>query len=213
MWTCKHCHLLFEFTKVPEKANHSRWCDQNPKHTEYKEQASTLTKNAVISNIGRKASEEAKDNMRKSKTGKYIGDKNPFYGKTHTDTSRERISIAALNSKHRRLVRSIREYKRKDGSIVMLDSSWEEILAHRLDDLNIAWDRPVDPINWVDSAGKTRHYFPDFYLPDFNIFLDPKNPAAILAQQEKVNWLINNRKDVHFLKTLQECKNYILAFV
>ena len=36
MWSCKHCNKLFEFIKTADKANHSRWCDANPKISDYK---------------------------------------------------------------------------------------------------------------------------------------------------------------------------------
>jgi len=31
MWKCKHCNGEFEYKTASEKANHSRWCDKNPK--------------------------------------------------------------------------------------------------------------------------------------------------------------------------------------
>lgn len=31
MWKCKHCNKTFDFKTTSEKANHSRWCDENPK--------------------------------------------------------------------------------------------------------------------------------------------------------------------------------------
>lgn len=213
MWTCKHCNLLFYLSKTTEKANHSRWCTSNPKNIFYREQVANHAKIMSVSNIGRIRTEETKDRISKSRRGKYVGDKNPFYGKTHTEDSRNKISNAGLSSKHRRLVRSIRKYVRKDGTEILLDSSWEEILAQRLDELDIKWIRPVDPIDWVDKTNKKRHYFPDFYLEEYNIYLDPKNTAAMSAQREKVEWLLLNRKDVYFLKTLKECKDYTPAFV
>lgn len=34
MWNCKHCKNEFEFTRITEKANHSRHCYANPKKLE-----------------------------------------------------------------------------------------------------------------------------------------------------------------------------------
>ncbi len=31
MWKCKHCNNEFEFDNTSSKANHSRWCEANPK--------------------------------------------------------------------------------------------------------------------------------------------------------------------------------------
>lgn len=71
---------------------------------------------------------------------------------------------------------------------VMMDSSWEVKVAILLDELNIAWYRPSQPLHWTDSKNKSRKYFPDFYLKDFNLYLDPKNPIAFAKQQEKINY-------------------------
>src|SRR5574343_354814 len=35
MWKCKHCGIEFDFSTTSEKANHSRWCDKNPKRNEW----------------------------------------------------------------------------------------------------------------------------------------------------------------------------------
>jgi len=34
MWICKHCNEEFNFNETHEKANHSRWCDKNPKRND-----------------------------------------------------------------------------------------------------------------------------------------------------------------------------------
>ena len=130
-------------------------------------------------------------------------------GKKHSDESKEKISQKARASDHRRLVRSIREYKCKDGSIVQLDSSWEESLARRLDILDIEWTRPP-PLRWIDKDGLSRNYFPDFYLPKHNIFLDPKNPQAVRVQQEKINQLKAQYNNIIFIESLDGCINFTI---
>lgn len=128
-------------------------------------------------------------------------------GIKHTEESKKLISIKALKSNHRRLVKSVRDYIKNDGTVVKLDSSWEEELAKRLDYLNIEWIRP-NPIKWIDKNNTERNYFPDFYLPKYDMYLDPKNPAAYKQQNEKVTWLKNNVKNLKFLLTINEIKNY-----
>jgi|688.fasta_scaffold674001_1 hypothetical protein len=87
---------------------------------------------------------------------------------------------------------------------IHFDSNWEKQLAIFLDEKNIKWDRPTEPILWFDSMLKQRKYFPDFYLPKFNIYLDPKNPICCYQQQEKlkvVSKLINLiYGDLNFIK-------------
>jgi hypothetical protein len=36
MWNCKHCTNTFEFNKTVDKANHTRWCNLNPKAGAYR---------------------------------------------------------------------------------------------------------------------------------------------------------------------------------
>lgn len=64
-----------------------------------------------------------------------------------------------------------------------MDSSWEERLAKYLDSQNIQWTRPA-PIHV--TMDKVRRYFPDFYLPKYDVYLDPKNKHAEKVQKEKL---------------------------
>lgn len=68
----------------------------------------------------------------------------------------------------------------------MLESSWEVKVAEKLDQLKIKWIRPK-PLKWVDN-NKTRYYFPDFYLPDYNLYLDPKNPYCMDKDIKKMKY-------------------------
>lgn len=115
------------------------------------------------------------------------------------------MSISALASNHRRLKKGVLYYKG-----ILLDSSWELALAKRLDFLNIEWIRP-DPIKWKDDEGIIHNYFPDFYLPKYDLYLDPKNPAAYNSQKEKIDCLKKQLTNLIILVTLDECKTYGLV--
>jgi Asp-tRNA(Asn)/Glu-tRNA(Gln) amidotransferase C subunit len=88
---------------------------------------------------------------------------------------------ARTNSTYRKI---IHKYEHK-GKILFLESSWEVDIAVWLDENNIDWDRP-NHIKWVDSTSKVRKYFPDFYLPEYDVYLDPKNPYIISKDREKI---------------------------
>lgn len=68
---------------------------------------------------------------------------------------------------------------------VILESSWEVKVAETLDDLNIKWERPKY-IKWNDGE-KDRMYFPDFYLIEQKIYLDPKNPYCMKQDEFKMS--------------------------
>ena len=185
-----------------ERANHSRWCVSNPKRAEY-----------VIKNNGRQL-HTTESNAKRAVSikqayvdGKYNEVNRSYPGWKHTAQTKQHLKEKALASPHRRLVRSIREYVRKDGTIVKLDSSWEEALAIQLDATDINWIRP-GPIKWIDESGITHNYFPDFYLTDYDVYLDPKNPYAIKAQQAKLKCLTSQIKNLIIITSLEDCKMF-----
>jgi len=205
---CKYCSLPFHNLNASERANHSRWCLQNPKKSEYRNNndgSQFRTPESI-----RKRTEGIKKAHRDGKYLQSYINARGRTGKPHTEKSKKLISEKARASTHRRLLRSVRNYTQKDGTVVMLDSSWEEALAVRLDALNIIWVRPTEPIKWTDKNGAERNYFPDFYLPDYNIYLDPKNPYAYISQQEKMDIILKILPNLMVIKTLEECESFII---
>lgn len=208
--SCKYCDIIFdEFMSTSLRANHSRWCIDNPKRDYYNKSTNNglqlRTPDAIKKRI---------ESIKKAHAdGKYKQSYEKKKGKPGTPHSKETKQILrekALASPHRRLVRSIREYTKKDGSIIMLDSSWEEFLALRLDSLGIHWNRPSIPIKWQDNSGKFHNYFPDFYLPEYDIFLDPKNPYAVKVQREKLEIIKTLIPNLRILTTLKECNEFTI---
>lgn len=62
--------------------------------------------------------------------------------------------------------------------------------------MNIVWFRPA-PIKWVDSKEKSHFYYPDFYLPNKNIYLDPKNTFCMKQDEEKLK-VVSNKLHLYF---------------
>ena len=58
-----------------------------------------------------------------------------------------------------------------------MDSTWEVDIAKWMDDKKVKWDRSRKKYMfwWTDNNGNKRRYYPDFYLPEYNVYLDPKN--------------------------------------
>lgn len=73
-------------------------------------------------------------------------------------------------------------YNDSFGKEVCLQSTYELKCAEILDDLKIKWVRP----NHIKYNGNKK-YFPDFYLVDYNIYLDPKNDFLAKKDQEKIS--------------------------
>ena len=45
IWHCEHCKEEFNYTTTSEKANHSRWCDKNPKRNDTENLKKAIQKN------------------------------------------------------------------------------------------------------------------------------------------------------------------------
>ena len=200
---CKYCEMAFEGLSTSQRANHSRWCHLNPKSEEYKQKS---MKAIAAMHKSKKDSGNTNQFTKAKNLGLPIPE-NPLKGRKvegrpHTEETKQKLREKALASSHRRLKRKTIMY---NG--VLLDSSWELELAKRLDSIGVKWVRP-DPIKWTDLEGVEHHYFPDFYLPDQKIYLDPKNSFAYETQKEKWKVLLSERDDIIILSSLEECLNF-----
>lgn len=68
---------------------------------------------------------------------------------------------------------------------VLLQSSFELRCAQILDSMSIRWIRPE--ALYYDG---NRRYYGDFYLVDYNVYLDPKNPYKAKLDREKIEKVI-----------------------
>lgn len=120
--------------------------------------------------------------LRGSKNGNKIKKEKGITSKgyKHTKKAKEilsKIRVEALNENAFYSKRTV--YKG-----ITLDSSYELAVAESLDKNNIRWVRPKSMI-WMDGD-QQRRYIPDFYLPDFKVYLDPKNDFLIKKDKRKI---------------------------
>lgn len=209
MFRCPHCDKEFKDLSGPSRAAHSKWCEKNPKRNEYGKDTKHLHSPEAIAKRAAKIKKAHADGKYAAAGLKMVETRKRTGTFNHSEKTKKILSEVSSKLTHRRLLKSTREYVKKDGTRVLLDSSWEEILAQRLDELGIEWIRPDSPILWTDRSGKRRNYFPDFYLPEHDIYLDPKNPAAFNAQIEKVETLLIQMSNLVILKTVDECRNFM----
>jgi len=76
-------------------------------------------------------------------------------------------------------------FNKHENKEVLLESSWELRMAKFLDEKNVKWIRP-NHIIWFDILKNKKYYFPDFYLPDYDLYLDPKNKYCLSRDVEKM---------------------------
>jgi hypothetical protein len=102
-------------------------------------------------------------------------------GKPHTEESKLKLRQAAMKNNLGGHTSKLRlSYKG-----VILQSSYEIEVAKSLDENSIKWNRP-SPINWIDKNDIIHRYYPDFYLEDYDVYLDPKNDYLIKKDLDKI---------------------------
>lgn len=102
-----------------------------------------------------------------------------------------------------------------------LGSSFEYHIAVILDDLNIKWVIPKR-FGYTKPDGTTSNYTPDLYLPEYDIYLDPKNNFLIHNQNpgngikdiDKIAWAVEQNKiTVAIVDEKNLTKEFILKLV
>lgn len=82
-------------------------------------------------------------------------------------------------------------FNKNENKNVLLESSWELKFAQFLDEKNIFWVRPKHLI-WFDKKNIKRYYFPDFYLTNYDLYVDPKNIYCLKKDEEKLKTIEKN---------------------
>ena len=98
-----------------------------------------------------------------------------------TEEGRSRLSAAAKRNKLGGYRPHPNRGVRYKG--IWLDSKWELQVAESLDENQIRWVRPKVGFVWTDEG---RKYYPDFFLPDFDLYLDPKHPYLQVRDWTKI---------------------------
>ena len=204
---CKYCGLEQDISVLPKgwMANHSRWCEKNPTRTKCNRNSeNALRAMKLAREISGRTNQytAAKIDGKELPSSPLKGLTGKFKGKKHSEQTKKRLSEKARLSKHRRLRKNMMEY---NG--ILLDSTWEVCMAKKLDMLSIRWERPA-PITYIDFFGNVRHYFPDFYLPEYDLYLDPKNPQAYKVQLEKIKCLQQQYNNIIILRSIDEINNF-----
>lgn len=183
MLSCRFCDK--ECHNENSHRNHERCCPINP------------NRNYVNGMKGKISSKKGKTKFtdesimqgsltfkEKIRIGEYIPHRTP-----HTLECKERISSIMQSKMENRYTAS----KRILYNGVRFESNWEYELAIDLDKNKVRWNRP-SPLLYFDLNNQKRRYYPDFYLIDYDLYLDPKNPYVRILDKEKIERVIEQNK-------------------
>lgn len=198
-WVCKDCGLVFE-TKNKlydhrhekhgsvgrqfKKVYYCKYCGYELGKGKYRELWNAHRANCI---------EFLKDH---TKTGHKIW----------TKEEKEHLSEVQRNNDYRRIMRHTQEYHG-----ILYDSSWEVEMAKRFESLNEVFERPKNSIKYIGVDGKKHNYFPDFYLPNRNVFVEVKNPY-LFENDSKVQILKAKRSDIIWLTSLEQIQRFEWGF-
>ena len=116
--------------------------------------------------------------------------------------------MASRKKKKSKLWKSIKKvnYTRvSDGKVIQMDSSWEAKCAERLDELGVRWERTEDiKLKYIDKRAQTRNYIPDFYLPDYDIYLEVKGYWTTPARWKMRSVMDRNPGKIRLLESLED---------
>ena len=127
----------------------------------------------------------------------------------HTRDCKERMSLIMKEKMKNRRTAS----KRVEYNGVVLESLWEYNLAVNLDSNKISWTRP-EPLLYKDDTGQIRRYYPDFYIPHLDLYLDPKNDYLRELDKRKIDLVVKqNNVTILILNEKQLSWDYIQEFL
>lgn len=118
-------------------------------------------------------------------------------GRKHSQDYKDNLSKIAID----RGLGGVRQSKRIKYKDKILGSSYELKVAISLDENNVKWNT-CERFLYVDPFGKKRTYTPDFYLLEYDVYLDPKNDFLI----EKINPALGFN-DLEKIKLVEEQHN------
>ena len=180
---CKFCNK--ECKNKNSLANHQRLC---PKNIDRNYVSHTSSKNGYVAWNKGLTKETSPSLVKTSETKKRLG---------QGGWSKEASSNGGkLGGGYRENAGRSKKFKVEDsfGKETTLQSTYELRCSEILNELSIKWIRP--------KALKydNKNYFADFYLPDFDLYLDPKNAYKAKLDKDKIDKV----------KTQNSVKVYIL---
>ena len=172
-WNCKICQR--EFTSRQAVTSHIHRSHKNPGISYGGRQKGTPAWNKGLTGV-----QEA---WNKGKPG-------TFAGRKHTDESKRKISEAmSINNKGGRS-------KWYEVAGQKVQGTWERNIAIKFEELHINWKKLKtnrDILKYVMDE-KERCYTPDFYLQDYNVYLEVKG-YWWGSDKEKMNIVCETHKD------------------
>lgn len=198
MFYCRFCKK--ECKNDNSLRNHERLCPKNPDR-DISYITNRLNRTPWHKGLSKDIDERLKSRGEKLhnryESGELIGS---FKGRKHSQETIDKLSDIAIQNQYEQHFGSHKSYQYNETVFI---SSYEIKLAKSLDENNIKWVKP-ERLPYIAKDNTKHNYTPDFYLPEYDVYLDPKNdylieninPTLGYNDVEKIHWVMeqNNVK-------------------
>lgn len=188
---CKYCGK--EYTKYGIH-NHEIHCHLNPNRIPGKSNFWAHPETRKNSNQYIKAKKENKQIIISDETRYKLG--SSFRGKHHSLETKQKIKESIkqnINNDNWHL--SFSKSRTIEYKEYKFQGNWEVGFAKYLDKLNIKWERPNKKFDYKYNNDNHK-YLPDFYLPDYNLYIEIKGYPT---QRDFCKWeQFTDNLDIYF---------------
>lgn len=206
---CKYCNKLCK--NLNSLHQHEIRCSENPNKIRTKQSDSNkikISKSMKLNhnNSNRIWKEETLEKLKISSTEinrKYWTEEKR---KEHSDLMKKIVKVNPDSYSTKNVSGRVKNFIYNN---TVLKGSWEVKIAELLDDNDIVWTNKITPIPYL-WENNWHLYFPDFYLPDFDLYIEVKGyqrerdtikwsfvkkPLLIIKKLE-IKTLIKNKKNI-----------------
>jgi hypothetical protein len=211
--SCLKCGTMFQQSVKPhifKNNKHKKYCSYKCSNSRTPTEHSRQKSRETLIRINKKRSEEYKKNI------PTIVCQNPSCKKQFHSPHWRRakycsIKCACYKNGGQRLYSGRSRYHGGWYNGIWMDSSWELKFAKRLDELNISWKKDTSIyFKYLDKANKTRKYYPDFYIPCKNLYIEIKGFWTD-ASKHKIQYVKDNCNiNLLVIESVEKIENFVI---
>mgnify|MGYP001582791246 CR=1 FL=1 len=188
--TCIHCGSVRKNKNA--KACHERMCKENPNKI--------LAGTAKLKSLGIRPaffdSPEFREKQRIGSTGRFVSEErkqkqsiiskayfaNPINRENFSKVMHKTVLENPDSYSKNNVVGHVKNIPYRDG--IILKGSWELLVAQTFDKIGLKWNQPSIPFEYFWQK-RTHLYFPDFYLIDYDMYLEIKGYER---ERDRAKW-------------------------
>lgn len=219
-WICPICHETFNSRRLLQ--NHKKESNHYPNNNKYSH-FMALSENSICPFCGEEHKSKSGMSLHirlcKNNPNRDVEESKKLSNirKQNGNKLETKLKLSKLTETNHfwKYKRNCLTYESKKQGTIKLDSSWELIVAKRLDELNLNWYRPNIRLPYVDNDGVEKGYYPDFYVKDYKCFIEVKHPYFVEEQNKngKIDYLKSHYDFIFWIEDEELCNTFELHYM